>query len=446
MDVLPLPPGPSLEQYRKRAKDLVKAAKSADAGAVRTWATEWLETLARLRGVSITPFVQGSIDRAIEAIEKRVRENVSESRHTVAGLALADAQYLIARAHGFDDWPGFAKHLERVSQEGSESQVFESAADAVVSGDIGTLEALVRWHPGLLRDRSTRAHRATLLHYVSANGVEDFRQRTPPNAPVVARLLLDAGAEVDVLANTYGGGSDQTTMNLLVSSTHPARAGLQGTLVETLLDFGAAINGLGNDGSPLLTALAFGYAEAAETLARRGARVDSVIAAAALGRVDLVRGFVRDQNTLGPGQPVMAPLWLRMPPDAQAHIEFAFVGACKFGRTAVVDLLLEKGVDPAAKDGDAMTGLHWAAAYEHSGVIELLLQRGAPLEVKNRWGGTVLDSTVYFALHAPVDGVNYSTVIDTLIAAGADIKAVTPFPIGDRLIDETLRRHGARPG
>ncbi|MDQ3518349.1 MAG: hypothetical protein M3466_08085, partial [Gemmatimonadota bacterium] len=233
MDVLPLPPGPSLKHYRKRAKDLVKAAKSADAGAVRTWATEWLETLARLRGVGITPFVQGSIDRAIEAIEKRVREKVSESRHTVAGLALADAQYLIARAHGFDNWPGFAKHLERVSQEGSESQVFESAADAVVSGDIGTLEALVRRHPGLLRDRSTRAHRATLLHYVSANGVEDFRQRTPLNAPVVARLLLDAGAEVDVLANTYGGGSDQTTMNLLVSSTHPARAGLQGTLVET---------------------------------------------------------------------------------------------------------------------------------------------------------------------------------------------------------------------
>jgi hypothetical protein len=27
---------------------------------------------------------------------------------------------------------------------------------------------------------STRAHRSTLLHYISANGVEDFRQKTPP--------------------------------------------------------------------------------------------------------------------------------------------------------------------------------------------------------------------------------------------------------------------------
>ncbi len=32
MDTLPLPPHPSLEQYKKRAKDLVKAANSPDHG------------------------------------------------------------------------------------------------------------------------------------------------------------------------------------------------------------------------------------------------------------------------------------------------------------------------------------------------------------------------------------------------------------------------------
>ena len=35
--------------------------------------------------------------------------------------------------------------------------------------------------PELIRQRSSREHRSTLLHYVSANGIEDFRQRTPPN-------------------------------------------------------------------------------------------------------------------------------------------------------------------------------------------------------------------------------------------------------------------------
>jgi len=43
----------------------------------------------------------------------------------------------------------------------------------------------------------------------------------------VARFLLEAGAEVDALGNTYGGDKHQTTMNLLVSSTHPAEAGLK---------------------------------------------------------------------------------------------------------------------------------------------------------------------------------------------------------------------------
>jgi len=39
-----------------------------------------------------------------------------------------------------------------------------------------------------------RRHHATLLHYVGANGIESFRQKTPANAVDIARLLLDAGA------------------------------------------------------------------------------------------------------------------------------------------------------------------------------------------------------------------------------------------------------------
>ena len=88
MDTLPLPPSPDLEQYKKRAKKLVAAAKSKDDGAVRGWATEWLETLARLRGVTITPFVQGSFDRAVAAIEERVREKTAAARASDAKFTL----------------------------------------------------------------------------------------------------------------------------------------------------------------------------------------------------------------------------------------------------------------------------------------------------------------------------------------------------------------------
>jgi hypothetical protein len=55
----------------------------------------------------------------------------------------------------------------------------------------------------------------------------------------VARLLLDAGAEVNALAAMYGG--ERTTISMLVSSTPAAEAGVQVPLVETLLDHGASV-------------------------------------------------------------------------------------------------------------------------------------------------------------------------------------------------------------
>ncbi|HYR30107.1 MAG TPA: ankyrin repeat domain-containing protein, partial [Thermoanaerobaculia bacterium] len=167
---------------------------------------------------------------------------------------------------------------------------FEQAVEAVIAGDEASLRALLASNPDLIRIRSERPHRATLLHYVAANGVEDERQITPPNAVAIARILLDAGAEVDAENDAYGGHC--TTMGLLVSSVHPARAGVQVALVDTLVDYGAAVDGVANDGSPLTTALAFHYIDAAEALVRRGARVDTLSTAAAMGREDLVREYL----------------------------------------------------------------------------------------------------------------------------------------------------------
>ena len=66
-------------------------------------------------------------------------------------------------------------------------------------------------------------------------------------------------------------------MSMLVSSDHPARAGLQEALAELLLDYGAALEGRGSKWhSALMTALTFGYLSTAETLARQA---DHVVAA-----------------------------------------------------------------------------------------------------------------------------------------------------------------------
>jgi NAD(P)-dependent dehydrogenase (short-subunit alcohol dehydrogenase family) len=231
-------------------------------------------------------------------------------------------------------------------------------------------------------------------------------------------------------------------MNLLVSSTHPADAGLQSAIAEALLDYGAAVNGVADDESPLMTALRFGYIEAAETLARRRARVDAIVTAASLGRLDLVRDMVVDAKTLKPGVPLISTPWTTVPRDPRVHIELALAWACKFGRSEVAHFLLDIGVNPVAKDSDDMTALHWAGATGLLSVIDDLLRRGVPLEVDNAWGGTVLNSTLHFALYIPVKGVDYVPVLERLLQAGANVDVVG-YPTGKPRIDALLARYGA---
>jgi hypothetical protein len=102
---------------------------------------------------------------------------------------------------------------------------FERAVDAVVLGDAALLERMLRESPELVRARSARTHHSMLLHYVGANGVESWRQRTPKNAVQILETLLAAGAEADATADMYGGGS--TTLGLVATSCHPRDAGLQ---------------------------------------------------------------------------------------------------------------------------------------------------------------------------------------------------------------------------
>jgi ankyrin repeat protein len=237
--------------------------------------------------------------------------------------------------------------------------LFESAVEAVVAGDLDTLKSLLRESPELVRARSARPHHATLLHYVAANGVEDERQRTPTNAVDVAKTLLDAGAEVDALAEAYGGRC--TTLNLLVSSCHPAKAGLQVALAETLLDAGAAVEGA------LITALSFGYFDTAQALHRRGAAIDSLPAAAGLG-------VLADAARLLPAA------------DAESRHR-AFALAAQNGQVEVVRLLLDAGEDPDRYNPEGMhshsTPLHQAALAGHEDVVRLLVERGARRDIRD---------------------------------------------------------------
>jgi len=441
---LPLPPRANLEQYHNRAKSLLKACRSGDSAAVRTWARQWLESLAALTDTArdggrttadeVRQLRHREIDREVDEIERDARASGLLSDDGGAACSLADAHLFLARLHDFASWPKFTAHIEALARANSPDAEFESAADAVVTGDIATLRAMLHANPELARARSARDHAATLLHYIAANGHEGWRQKTPKNAVDVARLLLDAGAEPDALAHMYGG--DATTMDMLVSSVHPHAAGVQVALVNSLVDYGAAVNGVEDNGSPLMTAFRFHYPLAAEALARRGARVDNVITAAALGRADLVDAFVTDTGELRPDVPLARVRWPRLPRDPRVHLGYALTWAATWGRKAVVELMLRKGVDPSGKDDDA-TALHFAAAHGHMDIVHLLLQYGASLETPNSYGGTVLSGTLWYMRNSPAPGVDYQAVLRELIALGARMDA---FPELERYVNDALAR------
>jgi len=407
MDAKKLPVRPSLEQYRKQAKELLKACKTGEP----------------------------------DAIQRIKRHHHQASKPNDPGIlsgkfALADAQLVIAREYAFESWPKFAKHIEALTHEKSPVSQFELAADAIVAGDAPTLKRLLRENPELIRQHSTRVHRATLLHYLGANGFEDYRQKSPKNVVEIATILLSAGTEVDAVADTYYGKG--TTLSLVASSIHPKRAGVQIALLETLLDAGAAVDGILGGSNPVISALHNGRGEAAEFLANRGALLD-LEGAAGVGRLDLVRSFFNEDGGLSANA-------------TKAQMESGFLWACEYGRNDVVDFLLQRGTDVRAQSNTGLTGLHWAVVGGKLATIKLLLERGAPLEEKNVYGGTAQGQALWSAFNGD-SGIDYVSMIEMLIDAGAKVEpgslAWLAKQTGSALtkgrLEALLRRHGATP-
>lgn len=147
-------------------------------------------------------------------------------------LNLDQCQETIAKEHGYKNWSE-VETLQGIMLDAE----FEKSVDAVVQGDISQLQRRLCTRPELAKQRSQYGHRATLLHYIGANGVESYRQITPLNAAEVASCLIRAGADVNAGAKMYGGST--TALNLVLTSAHPHNAGIASEIAEVLRGAGA---------------------------------------------------------------------------------------------------------------------------------------------------------------------------------------------------------------
>lgn len=219
---------------------------------------------------------------------------------------------------------------------------------AVHGGDVDAVRRLIAGNPDLaMANFVARGGSGTALHFVT-----DWPGYFP-NGPDIVHVLIDAGADPN--ATTTGPGMPETPLHYAASTDDV-------DVAVALIDRGADLETPGGSiGTPLDNAIGYACWHVARLLATRGARIEKVWHASALGLLDtletlLVSGIDRQEISKG------------------------FWHACSAGQRRAAERLLNGGADiawvPDYADGTALDAADGLGTRQEN-VIEWLRSIGA---------------------------------------------------------------------
>jgi ankyrin repeat protein len=316
-----------------------------------------------------------------------------------APMTQAGARQVLAHEHGFSSWEELARHLgaRRESDE-----PFIRTYRAIEAQDVAGLRQQLERSPELVHARGTNDN--DLLGMAAATCDERL-----------VAILLERGAD-PARANVHG----WTPLHQAAYSDLPH-------MTRMLLAAGAPVDvsARGEGGTPLVIALFWGNRETADLLAERGVLPPNLRAAAGLGLTELIGELVAPDGALAPGAGARRayyrphsgfPAW-RPTDDPQEILDEALSWAARNDRLEALDLLVSRG---AGLDADVYRGtaLAWASSCGHVAAVQRLLELGADPNARTTFGGPDHGEAAT-ALHLAAES-NRLDVIRVLLEAGAD--------------------------
>jgi hypothetical protein len=119
----------------------------------------------------------------------------------------------------------------------------------------------------------------------------------------------------------------------------------------------------------------------------------------------------------------------------------ALMGAAAFAHNIpAIELMLKLGFDVNTRGGEGFTPVGHAALRGHVDTVQLLIARGADLEIRNQYGGTALEGCQWGSLNFRDPKGDYPACAEALVRAGAKLA----YPgIGSDAVQAVLQRYSA---